>query len=184
VIALFLVALLAGLGLGTYAMVRGVERHDPAQPLADALGREVSGNRIAWWLPAAAGALTLFGSVSYVTARFASLSGAAIVAVGALAGGVGAVLAHLLVSRWAVPAAAREPEDPRYVLQGHPARVHRSIAANGVGEVTYESNGRRVLVAARSTDGTAIPDGSDVIIERLEDDVAYVELWSRVEERI
>jgi hypothetical protein len=184
VIGLFLIALLAGLGLGTYAMVRGVERHDPTQPIADALGREVSGSRIAWWLPAAAGALTLFGLVSYLTARFAALPAFAIVGIGALAGALGAVFAHLLVWRWAIPAAAREPEDPRYALQGHPARVQRSIAADGVGEVTYESNGRRVLVAARSTDGTAIPDGSDVIIERLEDNVAYVELWSRVEERI
>ena len=181
---IFLIALLLGLGLGTYAMIRGVERHDPSQPVADALGREVSGSRIAWWLPAAAGALTLFGVVAYLTARFSALSDAAVFAVGLGGAALGAVAAHVLVSRWAVPAAAREPEDPRFVLQGHPARVRRPITADGVGEVTYESNGRHVVVAARSTDGTAIADGSDVIIERLEGDVAYVELWSRVEERI
>jgi hypothetical protein len=184
VTGLFLIALLAGLGLGTYAMIRGVERHDPAQPIADALGREVRGNRIAWWLPAAAGALTVFGLVAYLTARLTTLSDFAVIAIGLVGSGLGAVTAHVLVSRWAVPAAAREPEDPRFVLQGHPARVRRPIAPDGVGEVSYEANGRHVVVAARSVDGTAIADRSDVIIERLEGDVAYVELWSRVEERI
>jgi hypothetical protein len=37
---------------------------------------------------------------------------------------------------------------------------------------------------ARSLDGTGIPPGTDIAIERLEDGIAYVELWSQVEERL
>src|SRR5262245_29590865 len=142
---IFLAAFLAGLGLAIYAMIRGVERSDPARPPSDALGRELASTRIAWWLPAAAGGLVSFGAGSYLAHRLATLSPAALIPLGLLCGAAGAVGAHMLVSRWAVPAAAREPEDPRFALQGHPARVLRPIASNGTGEISYEANGRRVV---------------------------------------
>jgi len=41
-----------------------------------------------------------------------------------------------------------------------------------------------VTIRARSIDGSGIPSGTEVAIERLEEGVAYVELWSHVEERL
>jgi hypothetical protein len=39
-------------------------------------------------------------------------------------------------------------------------------------------------VRARTIDGSAITTGEEVCIERLEDDVAFVELWAIVEQRL
>lgn len=180
----YLAAFVIGLSLGVYAMLHGVERHDPAAPKADAFGRERAADRVVVALPVVAGGLAAGGIVGYVLTRTTALSPLVVfisVLLTAAAGGWGSAW---LVSRWAVPGARREPEDPRYVLQGYPGRVVRSIDAAGMGEVVYEANDRRVVAPARSLDGSAILAGSEVIIDRVEDDVVYVELWSHVEQRI
>jgi len=40
------------------------------------------------------------------------------------------------------------------------------------------------VVSARSLGTTLIPTGSDVVIDRIEDGVAFVEEWSVVEQRL
>jgi hypothetical protein len=74
--------------------------------------------------------------------------------------------------------------DERYLLQGHPARVTRAITADGAGEIAYVADGRRYAVVARSLEGDALAQDTEVAIERVEDGVAYVERWTRVEERL
>jgi hypothetical protein len=46
------------------------------------------------------------------------------------------------------------------------------------------ANGRRVVAPARSLDHAPLVQGEDVVIDRLEDGVVYVESWTRVEERL
>ena len=172
--AVFLASLLAGLLLGVRAMLVGVERPSGtgAQP------------RTALSLPSIAVFATLFGLVGYLLQRYAAvdLAVALIVAIVVGAGGVVGFVA--LVAKWAVPSAAAEPEDERYVLQGAPAHVTRAISADGDGEVSYTVDGAQYATLARSFDGTPLDAGSDVVIDRIEDGVAYVEAWAMVERRL
>jgi hypothetical protein len=83
-------------------------------------------------------------------------------------------------------APSRRPKvefDPE-VLTGHIARVTAAISAAAAGAVVYTLEGRRHDVAAISLDGTAIQAGADVVIERIENGLAFVERWEVVEGRI
>jgi hypothetical protein len=59
-----------------------------------------------------------------------------------------------------------------------------AIPADGEGAITFAEAGAKRTVKARTIDGTAIAEGEEVCIERLEDDVAFVELWAIVEQRL
>lgn len=181
--ALFLIALFLGLALGSVVMWRGVERYGNA-PTTDAYGRELPAQFVILVIPAAAGFLLCFGAVGYQVLKHSTLGPLRSLGLAIIAATIGAILAVTLVARWAVPSAQRSPEDPRYSLQGFPGRVLAGIDAADEGEITYEVNGQSVRIPARSIDGTGIPAGVDIAIERLEDGVAYVELWSEVEERL
>ena len=173
--AVFLASLLAGLLLGVRTMIVGVERPGPSG-LAP---------RATLSAPTIAAAATTFGLVGYLLHRYAGVGDVVVlvVAVGlAVAAGVGMVA---LIARWALPGAAAEPPDPRYLLQGTPARVTRAMAADADGEVEYHGeDGARYATPARSFDGSALETGAEVVIDRIEDGIAYVEAWALVEKRL
>jgi len=73
--------------------------------------------------------------------------------------------------------------DPE-VLTGHIARVTAAISAAAAGAVAYTLEGKRHVVAAVSLDGGPIQAGVDVVIERIENGLAFVERWEVVEGRI
>ena len=179
----FLVAFIAGLVLGVHVMMHGVERVRsalPVRPSAD--GRyPASAAR-----PVLAGFLAVFGFLGYVAHRHRDgLWPAGLLA--SVAGGlVGAWIGNIVVRRWAIPAAIADQPDERFVLMGHFGRVTATIGATGEdeGTITYEVDGVRHTAGARALDGTAIAAGTDVVIERIEDGVAWVEPWSQVEQRI
>lgn len=172
--AVFLASLLSGLLLGVRAMLVGVERPSGAgaQP------------RTALSLPSIAVFATLFGLVGYLLLRYAAVGAviALVVAIVVAVAGVAGFVA--LVAKWAVPSAAAEPEDERYLLQGTPAQVTRAIAADSDGEVSYAVDGAHYATLARSFDGTPLDVGAEVVIDRIEDGVAYVEAWAVVERRL
>ncbi len=70
-----------------------------------------------------------------------------------------------------------EVEDERYVLQGHLARVTKPIRSDVDGEVAFELGEQHRVLKARSLDDTVLAAGADVVIERIENDIAYVESW-------
>lgn len=194
-VALFIAAFIAGLLLGVRVMLHGVER--PAPPPARAPHEPGSGydptTEPSPLLNAgnAAAFLSVFGMVGYLVTRFSDLALPATVAVALAAGGGAVALSIALLAAWAIPGARREVVDERYLLQGHPATVTRAIAGDDAtaggaadGEIVYESDGRRWTVPARSWDGAPIPPGDDVVIERVEGGVAYVEAWAQVETRL
>ena len=77
-----------------------------------------------------------------------------------------------------------DPDDPRFVLQGHVAIVTSDIPADGEGTIVFgEAEGRRSL-GARAIDGQAISAGLEVCIERVENGIAFVEPWAVVEARL
>ena len=185
-IALFLVALTAGLVFGVFAMLYGTERHRAAAMAAPLDDRHDPAREPSPWFnqaSIAAGALG-FGLTGYLMARFGhqSMAIAAITAavVGLLLMGVQA----LLIARWAIPSARAETMDERYLLQGTPGRIQQAVPAGGMGSVQYEANGGLTEQPARSITDGAIPAGAEVVIDRIDEGVAIVELWADVEQRL
>ena len=182
----YLLAFLAGLVLGVYAMIRGVERIGTRgrSPELDATGRPIGTPRFAFTAPTTGAFATVFGITGYLLWRYTALSVGTQLIIGLAAGLVGAVLATTAVARWATQAAEHDVVDERYLLQGHPAQVVSAIAATQTGEIAYLVGGKRYEVIAQSLDGTPVDVGTEVVIDRVENGVAYVEPWAQVEQRL
>jgi membrane protein implicated in regulation of membrane protease activity len=173
--AIYLTSFIAGLLLAVRIMFFGAERRR---------ARSADGMPLRRSEPAISAFLVMFGVAGYLLTRPGRLSpmagaGAALV-LGALWAG--------LVTRLAIATARVQPEhdpdDPRFALQGHVAVVTADIPADGQGTIVVgEAEGRRSLVA-RAIDGQAIGVGLEVCIERVENEVAFVEPWAVVEARL
>jgi len=105
-------------------------------------------------------------------------------ALGIAAALVTTVAATRAVTHWVTQAAEHDVVDERYLLQGHPAQVVASIAGNRQGEIAYLVGGKRFAATAQSLDGTAVAAGTEVVIDRVENGVAFVEPWVQVEQRL
>lgn len=186
--SVFLASLLSGLLLGVYAMLTGVERPAPARvpdPAAPSVPPPPAPAQLRISPPTVAASATLFGLVGYLMLRYSAFGPGVAIVAAAAAAGLGLAGMLTLVTRWAVPAAAADQVDPRYLLQGTPARVTRRIVSPDVdGEVEYSVDGARYATTARSFDGSSIDAGADVAIDRIEDGIAYVEDWALVEQRL
>jgi membrane protein implicated in regulation of membrane protease activity len=75
-------------------------------------------------------------------------------------------------------------DDERYVLQGHVAQVVSSIEAGSEGVISFEYGDERRTLRARSLDDVSVAEGTEVVIERIEGDLAFVEPWLQVEQRL
>jgi hypothetical protein len=174
--------LLLGLLLGVRAMLHGVER--PAKPRARAKPGTEASPRFTLNLPTAAGFATVFGLTGYLLTRYTNLGVAPMTAIAFGVGVIGALGALLLVAAWAIPAAKAEVPDERFALQGEFARVIGVSDRGTKGTVTYSSGGVSFTTPAAALEGTRLEVGSDVVIERIENGIAFVETWARVEARL
>jgi hypothetical protein len=172
---LFLAAFIAGLLLGVRVMFFGAERRRLATADAMPLRRSE---------PAVIAFLIMFGIAGYLLTRHGAMSAVAGTGVAILLGIVWAVLVTRLAVATARLQPEHDPDDPRYVLQGHVAFVTSAIPSEGEGAITFTEGGTERTVRARAIDASAIAEGEEVCIERIDDDVAYVELWAIVEERL
>lgn len=183
--ALFLASFIGGLLAGVGMMLRGVERRRPgssgAAPAPIGAPPEA---RAVVSLPVAAAFATVFGLTGYLLGRATTIEPAGRVLLAAAVGAAGAAGALALVAAWAVPAARRDAVDARFLLMGHVARVTGAIGAGSAGMIAFEHDGTRHALEALSMDGAPLEAGTDVVIERVDGDVAYVEPWARVEERL
>ena len=172
---LFLIALIAGLLLGVRLMFFGAERRRLGTSSELPLRR---------WEPAVVGFLVMFGIAGYLLTRH-----------GAMRAGAGTATALLLGVAWAgvvtrvAIATARvqpehDPEDPRFILQGHVAVVTAAIPAGGEGAIAIQEGSQSRSLRARTIDESGAAAGQEVCIERVDDDVAYVEPWAAVEARL
>jgi hypothetical protein len=171
----YLVAFVAGLLLAVRIMFFGAERRRKGS--ADALPLRRSE-------PAIAAFLVMFGVAGYLLTRPGRLSPGAGVSAALVLGGAWAALVTRLAIVTARVRPEHDPDDPRYVLQGHVAVVTAAIPANGEGAIAYGEADTRLSLRARSIDAQAIEAGLEVCIERVEDGVAFVEPWALVEARL
>jgi hypothetical protein len=183
----FLASFVIGLLLAVRAMLHGIER--PAKVARSAggisAGAPVSAQpRFVINLPTTAGFATAFGATGYLLARYTTLSLVPDVLIALVAGAAGATGALTLVAAWAIPAAKAEVVDERYILQGAPARVLSIVGDGSSGTIEYQSESGTVTARAAGLDGVPLVAGGEVVIERIEDGIAYVEPWDRVEARL
>lgn len=171
----YLASFFAGLLLAVRIMFFGAERRRVRSADAMPLRRSE---------PALAAFLVMFGLAGYLLSRPGRLSPLASIAVALLLGISWAVLVTRLAITMARTRPEHDPDDPRYVLQGHVAVVTLAIPAGGEGTIQYGDVGSRRSLRARSIDEVAIDTGHEVCIERVDGDLASVELWAQVEARL
>ena len=172
---LYIASFIAGLLVGVAIMLFGIER----RPRDGAVGTGVS---LRGWIPLAAAFAVGFGVAGYSFSRAFSAAGALVASLA-----IGLVTAGLV--RWLVAKSASMPvehdvDDERYVLQGHVARVVTSIAAGHEGRISFDYGSEQRTLRARSLDDVPVDEGTEVVIERIEGDLAYVEPWLQVEQRL
>jgi membrane protein implicated in regulation of membrane protease activity len=171
---LYLVAFIAGLLLAVRLMFFGAERRRH-RPGAIPLRRSE---------PAGVAFLMMFGVAGYLLARPGALSPLMAAVVATMLGIAWAAIVARLAIAMARVTPEHDPEDPRYRLQGHVGVVSVTIPPGGLGSITFEDASGQHRVMARSIDDQPIDAGVEVCIERIDDGVAVVELWSLVEARL
>lgn len=174
-IALYIASFIVGLLIAVAVMLFGIERRSVA-------GGVAGGVSLRRWIPLAGGFAAGFGLAGYSFSRAFSAAGALVasLAIGALTAG----LVHWLVAKSEAMPVEHDVDDERYVLQGHVARVVSSIASGQEGRISFDYGSERRTLRARSLDDVAVDEGTEVVIERIEGDLAYVEPWLQVEQRL
>lgn len=173
--AVYLIAFIAGLLLAVRIMFFGAERRRI---------RSIDGLPLRRSEPAISAFLVMFGVAGYLLTRPGRLPPAAGVGAAVVLGALWAVLVTRLAIATARVQPEHDPDDPRFVLQGHVAVVTVDIPPDGAGTIILgDADGRRSL-AARAIDGQAIGAGLEVCIERVEEGIAFVEPWAMVEARL
>lgn len=177
---LFVAALIGGLLLAVRAMLYGVEQG------TFTFGEPVpSPAPVRMWEPVLAAFAMTFGIAGYLLTRAGRLDlvTGTVVAVGM---GMAAAAMSVRVVRKAVAfVPEHDPDDPRYVLQGHVAVVTSAIDGPQAGEIAYEVEGQQRVVRAVGLEGSSAAVGSEVVIERIDEEgTAHVEPWAEVEKRI
>lgn len=170
----FIVAFIGGLLLAVRLMFFGAERKPN---LAE------DGQRLRRIEPGGVAFLLAFGLAGYAFAQHGVLP---------IRCAVYATFTALLsaaVGTWLAVLTSRiepefDPDDVRYVHQGRVGIVRSAIPADGEGMICCDGFASGRDIRARDISNGAIPFGEEVCIERVEDGVAYVELWSLVERRL
>lgn len=171
-------AFLAGLLLWVRVMFFGVRRVDAERlyhrkwPLAFAAFLLVGGALL--YASARQGPVTPEWALAVVLISIASAGGAA-----------------WLVQRSAAIPSTDPEDDPRFRFQGHVARIVEAIGEGG-GRIEFVFDDEKHEYRARWSSAAELPAdlgtfgqvGAEVVIETVEGDLAYVEPWVLVEERL
>jgi hypothetical protein len=172
----YLIAFIGGLLLAVRIMIAGVERPRDASPSGERSFRLSPPVLVAFGI--------VFGAVGYVLSQRQSGTSTTRALIAVVLGGAASGMAARLVRRWWKVVPEHDVDDERYVLQGQVGRVTKPIRGDVEGEVTFAVGNERRSVRARDLSGGSIMADTEVVIERIENDVAYVESWHEVEKRL
>lgn len=123
--------------------------------------------------------LAWFGGTGYLLSRHSGLAYASALIVAILAGTGGAAIIYLFMAK--VLTSEDEALDPAdFEMVGVLGKLSVRIREGGTGEVIYSQAGTRRVCGARSEDGSAILKGTEVVVTRYENGIAYVRRWSEM----
>lgn len=174
-IVVYIGVFIAGLLIAVGIMLFGIEHKPSARPDQPAVAARS-------WLPLLAAFAIGFGVAGYSLSKVFPGFGALVA--GLLTGVVVAALTAWLVAKSATMPVEHDVDDERYVLQGHVARVVASIQSGREGQISFHYGEEERVLRARSLDDASVDVGAEVVIERIEGDLAYVEPWLQVEQRL
>jgi membrane protein implicated in regulation of membrane protease activity len=120
--------------------------------------------------------LAWFGGTGYILARNSHIVAALSLLIASGAGLAGGWIVFGFMARIVKLSDARM-HDWDYRIEGAVGTLSSSIRENGVGEITFERNGAVTSASARSEDGKPLPKGTEVVISRYEDGIAFVQRW-------
>lgn len=170
----FLVAFIGGLMLAVFAMLNGV-----------GVARRNRGRKPSAFfnLPAVAAFAIGFGAAGYPLATRTQLPVWGILLIAIAAGALAISGMITLLAQWAFRGASASTVDQEEI-QGQLAVVTREITDSSPGEISYEFLGKEIRVPARGLSPKSLVIGADVVIDRIEGGVAFVEEWAVVEQRL
>jgi len=162
-----------GLGLAVYSMLHGVESSKSGHTKRPSAILNA---------PSTSVFAIVLGAIGYLLLTRTTVGFVPIIAIGAGAASIATTTVAVLLARWALPHSGNVDESE--ALQGLVARVTRSISPSSLGEIAFLSNGANRTLAAQAVEESEIPRDTEVVIDRVHNGVARVELWSAVEQRL
>lgn len=172
-------ACISGFGLlaTVYAMLHGTVRqgHEPG-----AIRFPIAGFNA----PVIGFALFAFGAAGYLFNKYSQFDTIVIFIIAILAAAAAWIAVTVLMARWAMRGPLNDPHEELEELQGTIATVTCPITPLAPGEIAYSFRGAPATARARSLSGESVPAGTDVVIDRIDNGIADVELWSVVEQRL
>ena len=124
--------------------------------------------------------LAWFGGTGYLLERFYAVWFLVALAIAMLSGLGGAAIVFWFLAKLASGDEALDPAD--YDMIGVLGKLSIPIRVGGTGEIVFSQEGVRRVSGARSDDGTAIPKGTEVVVQRYEKGIAYVRRWEDMEQ--
>ncbi len=135
-------------------------------------------------LPAVAAFAIGFGAAGYPLASRTQLPAWGILLIAIAAGALAISAMITLLAQWAFRGISAVSMSDEEEIQGHLAVVTRDITDSAPGEISYEYLGKKTRTAARSLGTKPLAIGAEVVIDRIEGGVAFVEDWAVVEQRL
>jgi hypothetical protein len=170
----FLASFIGGLLLAVFAMLHGVEharrnRSKAPSPFFN--------------LPAIAAFAVGCGAAGYPLVSRTRLPSWAILLIAIGSGALAISGMITLLARWALRDTGRFSAQSDEI-QGQLAVVTQQILPGGAGEIAYDYLGRRLRIPARALSERTLSVGAEVVIDRIENGIGFVEEWSVVEQRL
>ena len=148
-----------------------------AQGTASPASTQASRATLSWLNPSAIVAfLAWFGGTGYLLTQYYGVWYLMALGFAILSGFAGAAIVSWFLTKVLLPHEV-ELHDADFELAGTLAKVTSSIREGGTGEITYSQGGVRRCAGARSNDGTALEKGSEVVVARYDNGIAYVTRW-------
>ena len=129
--------------------------------------------------PSIAAFLAWFGGAGYLLTRFSAVWVGTALSLSVLAGLVGGAIIFFFLTK--VLISDQEYLDPAdFEMVGVLGKLSVPIREGGTGELIYSQMGTRRVSGARSDNGRAIANGTEVVVTRYDKGIAYVRLWSEM----
>jgi hypothetical protein len=169
----FLIVFMAGLGAAVYTMLLGVTP-SPAARTTTKIGMLTA--------PSVAAFAVVFGAVGYLCTTRTTLTPFVIFVIAFAAGAVTIPVSAPILARVARSRKASAGDD--FDIEGQLATVVNPLSDISPGNVVYNRDGREVVQRAVNLVSGALAAGHEVVIDRIENGIAYVEDWETVEKRL
>lgn len=121
--------------------------------------------------------LAWFGAAGYLLVRHSNVWYGIGLGIAVFCGMMGASIIYLFLSRVLFSVDENLDTSSTSII-GALGRTSMPIREGGTGEIIYSQSGTRRTCGARAEDGGIISKGSEVVVLRYENGIAYVRLWA------